>query len=79
MPLYVKDPEVDRLAERLSMLTRVSKTEAVRSALRHELARVEPPSEFVARGLKFVRDLEARAPLKKGQLVDKAWIDSLYE
>ncbi len=41
MPLYVKDQEVDRLAERLSALRKVSKTEAVRQALVHELERVE--------------------------------------
>ncbi|MCF3640239.1 type II toxin-antitoxin system VapB family antitoxin [Rhizobium sp. TRM95111] len=37
MPLYVKDPEVGRMAERLSTLRKVSKTEAVRQALMHEL------------------------------------------
>ena len=79
MALYVKDPEVDRMAERLSQLNRVSKTEAVRRALRRELEKVEPPSDLVHRMEAFVRDLEARAPRDRGQPVDKAWIDSLYE
>lgn len=79
MPLYVKDPEVDRMAEQLSRIARISKTEAVRRALRRELERVEPPSEFVERAMAFTRELEARAPRAKGKPVDKAWIDSLYE
>ena len=78
MALYVKDPEVDQMAERLSRLGRISKTEAVRRALRRELEHVEEPSEFVERGLAFVRDLHARAGPNR-QVVDKAWIDSLYE
>ncbi len=79
MPLYVKDPEVDRMAEQLSRIARISKTEAVRRALRRELERVEPPSEFVERGLAFTRALIARGDPKNGLPVDKAWIDSLYE
>lgn len=79
MALYVKDPEVDRMAERLSKLNRVSKTEAVRSALRRELARVETPSDFVERGLAFTRALIAQGHPAAGEPVDKAWVDSLYE
>ncbi len=79
MALYVKDPEVDRMAERLSRIGRISKTEAVRRALRRELDQVETPSDFVERGLAFTRALIARANREGGQPVDKAWIDSLYE
>jgi antitoxin VapB len=40
MPLYIRDDEVDALAVELKKLTRArSKTEAVRSALRHEIER----------------------------------------
>ncbi|HYC69222.1 type II toxin-antitoxin system VapB family antitoxin [Brevundimonas sp.] len=78
MALYVKDPEIDRMAERLSRLSRVSKTEAVRRALRRELEHVEGPSEFVERVLAFTTDLSTRAGPDRG-VVDKAWIDSLYE
>jgi antitoxin VapB len=78
MALYVKDPEIDRMAERLSRLSRVSKTEAVRRALRRELEHVEGPSEFVERVLAFTSELNARAGPDRGA-VDKAWIDSLYE
>lgn len=79
MALYVKDPEVDQMAERLSRLARISKTEAVRRALRRELDHVEKPSDLLDRIAAFTRDLEARAPREGGQPVDKAFIDSLYE
>ncbi|KQU65889.1 histidinol dehydrogenase [Aminobacter sp. DSM 101952] len=40
MPLYIRDNEVDALAAELQAVTgAASKTEAVRTALRHELAR----------------------------------------
>ncbi len=78
MPLYVKDQEVDRLAERLSMLRKVSKTEAVRQALSHELARAENEPTLVEKAKAFIRDLDAKHP-KVGPAADKAFIDSLYE
>lgn len=78
MALYVKDPEVDRLAERLSRLARVSKTEAVRRALRRELEHVEAPSDRMEQILALTRDLKRRAG-PNPQPVDKAFIDSLYE
>lgn len=78
MPLYIKDPEVDRLAERLAAQRRTTKTEVVRQALRHELERAEEPSEYLERVMAFVRDLHARAGSDRG-VVDKAFIDSLYE
>jgi antitoxin VapB len=78
MPLYVKDQEVDRLAERLSTLRKVSKTEAVRQALTHELERVEAEPTLVEKALAFVRELGAKYP-KKGPPADKVFIDSLYE
>ncbi len=40
MPLYVRDDDVDALANELQKLTRArTKTEVVRMALQHELAR----------------------------------------
>lgn len=78
MPLYVKDQEVDRLAERLSALRKVSKTEAVRQALVHELQRVESEPTLAEKAVAFVRELDAKYP-KKGPPADKAFIDSLYE
>ena len=78
MPLYVKDQEVDRLADRLSALRKVSKTEAVRQALAHELERAESEPTLVDRAKAFIRDLDAKHP-KVGPAADKAFIDSLYE
>lgn len=79
MALYVKDPEVDQMAERLSRIGGITKTEAVKRALRHELEKVEEPSAFVERGMAFTRALIARGNPEAGQPVDKAWVDSLYE
>lgn len=41
MPLNIRSEEVNRLAEKLALQTRVSKTEAVRTALTNELKRQE--------------------------------------
>lgn len=78
MALYVRDVEVDRLAERLAMLRRVSKTEAVRSALQHELEREEAVPSLIQRGLEFARTLRARGNPEIAAKSDKAFIDSLY-
>jgi antitoxin VapB len=78
MPLYVKDAEVDRLAGRVAAMYRISKTEAVRRALLHELERGDPgPS--VERTMAFVRALHERIGPERGPPADKAFIDSLYE
>jgi len=79
MPLYVKDDEVDRLAERVAAFHHITKTEAVRRALRHELEKVQAVPTIVERGMAFVRALHARYPPAKGLPADKAFIDSLYE
>ena len=79
MPLYVKDPEVDRLAERLASLRRATKTEVVRQALRHELEREEAKPTLVEKGVAFVRGLKARAQPSAVRAADKAFIDSLYD
>ncbi len=78
MALFVKDPEVDRLAERLATLRKASKTEVVRDALRHELEREEQVPGLVERGVAFVRELNARAKPDAAQPIDKDFVDSLY-
>lgn len=78
MALYVKDAEVDRLAERLASLRRTSKTEVVREALQHELDRIEGVPSLVEKGVAFVRTLRARSEREKGQPADKDFIDGLY-
>jgi antitoxin VapB len=79
MALYVKDMEVDRLAERLARLRRTSKTEVVREALRRELERLEAAPSLVEQGVAFVRALRAQAQPGDRLPVDKAFIDSLYD
>jgi len=78
MPLYVKDQEVDRLADRLSTLRKVSKTEAVRQALAHELERAESEPTLVEKAVAMTRELN-RKYKPTGLKADKAFIDSLYE
>ncbi|WP_348539989.1 type II toxin-antitoxin system VapB family antitoxin [Rhizobium sp. rho-13.1] len=38
MPLYIKDPEVDELADEFVGLTKTSKVDAVKAALKREIA-----------------------------------------
>ena len=45
MPLYIRDDEVRRLAQRLADARKTTVTEAVRSALAHELAETEKEEE----------------------------------
>lgn len=78
MPLYVKDPEVDDLAVHLMTLLRTTKTDAVRRALRNEIARQTGTVDLVAQTADFVRTLHGRAG-PHPQPADKAFIDSLYE
>jgi len=79
MPLYVKDDDVDRMAERVATLYRITKTEAVRRALRHELEKVQASPTLVDRGVAFMRALQARAVPGAARPADKAFIDNLYE
>lgn len=76
MPLYLKDPEIDRLVDRLARLRKGTKTEAVRQALRHELETLEGAPSLVEKGVAFMQALHARAP--GGKPADKAFIDTLY-
>ena len=78
MALYVRDNEVDRLAGRVAALHRVSKTEAVRRALIHELEREGRATPLVERGMAFARTLRERANTAEGTPAPKVFIDSLY-
>lgn len=78
MALYVKDANVDQLAQRVAALYRISKTEAVRRALVHELEREGAEPSLVERGIAFARALRARGNPAAGAPADKAFIDSLY-
>lgn len=78
MALYVKDPEVARIAEHLANLRKTTKTEVVRQALQHEMQR-EQNDDFVERVMEFARQVKAKGDPTKIQPVDKDFIDSLYE
>jgi antitoxin VapB len=79
MALYVKNSEVSRLAGDVAAALRVSKTEAIRLALVHELERVGAAPSLVERGMAFVHALHQSAPQDRGAPADKAFIDSLYD
>lgn len=77
MALFVKDPEVDALAEELASLKRTTKTEAVRQALRGELDREKDKLDLVTQSLAFAQSLRERAG-PNPRPVDKAFRDGLY-
>jgi antitoxin VapB len=78
MALYVKDPEVDRMAAELAEIRKTTKTEVLKVALRNELQR-EDKETFVRRAVEFARKVRAQGRPELGQPADKAFRDSLYE
>jgi antitoxin VapB len=77
MALYVKDPDVDALAQELASLKRTTKTEAVRQALRGEIDREKDRLDLVARSLAFACSLRERAG-PNAMPVGQAVRDELY-
>ncbi len=75
MPLNIRSEEVNRLADKLASVTRVSKTEAVRVALVNELERHEC-SLSAAERLKLLLDRIDAVP-DTGLAADKAFFDEL--
>jgi antitoxin VapB len=77
MPLYIRDNSVDQLAERLRKALRVhTKTDAVRTALKHELERIENATPMGDR----VREIQMSLGIggRTGGFDHKAFSDSLY-
>jgi len=68
----------EAVPRRAATLHRVSKTEAVRRALIHELEREGRATPLVERGMAFARTLRERANTAEGTPAPKAFIDSLY-
>ena len=60
MPLNIRSEEVNRLADKLASVARVSKTEAVRMALANELERRQRPLSLAER-IKPIQDRFAYA------------------
>ena len=75
MPLNIRSEEVNRLADKLALAKRMSKTDAVKTALENELRRVEESIPLWER-LKPLRDEIAAYP-DTGLEVDKAFFDEL--
>ncbi|MGG7539412.1 type II toxin-antitoxin system VapB family antitoxin [Rhizobium sp. 12,4] len=76
MPLYIKDPEVDRLTEELISLTKSSKVEAVKAALKHEIASHRgslPMRERLAKSLAMAREAGPFAPGDHKRETDEMW------
>lgn len=64
MPFYIRDPEVDKLIAQLVGLTGTSKLEAVKTALKHEIAHRKgslPTRDRLAKSLALARDRAVRA------------------
>lgn len=80
MALYVKDPEVDRLATLLAEIRKTTKTEVLKQALQNEIQREkEEKNSFVERVLAFATMARAQGNPDQGLPADKAFRDSLYE
>ena len=75
MPLNIRSEEVNRLAEKVAALAKVSKTEAVRIALVNEVERLERRPSLAER-LRPARERIASLP-DTGLEADKAFFDAL--
>ena len=78
MALYVKDPEIDRMAERLSRLSRVSKTEAVRTALKDAIERKRARKTSILKAIRKAQASAAAMGVRPGSDFDmKEFMDEL--
>jgi antitoxin VapB len=78
MPLYIKDPEVDELTNELIGLTKTSKVEAVKTALKHEIAKRKenlPIRTRLAKTLAMAREAGPMVHLDHKRLTDELWED----
>lgn len=77
MPLFIRDDEVTAMAEKLAKLTKASKTDAVRAALRHELERTQasvPLRDRLAR----IHEKAAKIGLPNASFDMKAYTDEMW-
>jgi antitoxin VapB len=79
MAFHIKNAETDALARRVAALKKIGLTEAVHTALVHELEREKAKPSLVELTMQFAREVRARGNPEKGLPADKAFIDSLYE
>ncbi|MBN8934669.1 MAG: type II toxin-antitoxin system VapB family antitoxin [Rhizobium pusense] len=76
MPLYIKDEEVNQLADELTGLTKTSKTEAVRSALQSAIAIRKanlPIREKLAKTLALSKEYGPYGPGDQKAETDELW------
>lgn len=76
MPLYIKDPEVDRLTNELIGLTKTSKVDAVKSALKDAIASRKAKLSMRDRLAKTLAMAEAAGPFHAGdhrRETDEMW------
>lgn len=78
MPLFIRDPDVTAMAEELTRLTRApSKTDAVRTALRHELERTRASVPLRQR-LTRIHEKAARLGLPNREFDMKPYTDEMW-
>ena len=77
MAFHIKNAETDRLARKVARLKRSGLTEAVHTALVHELERETAGIPLSERVEAFSRELRARSHPERGLPADKAFFDSL--
>ncbi len=75
MPIHVRDAETDRLVRRLAAKSGTGLTEAIRTAVEHELARLEAAVPLHERVAKIRRRIAPR--LRPPEQSDKAFFDEL--
>ena len=75
----IKDCETDALAHQFAPHKKAGLTEAAHTAWTRELEREQGKPSRVELGVEFCRDLRAKGNPAKGQSVDKAFRDNLYE
>ena len=76
MPLYVRDETVNDLADKLAREAGLSKTDAVRIALEHELDALSR-KESLAQRVAPLQERARQMGLRPGQGSDKAFMDEL--
>jgi antitoxin VapB len=73
--LQIRNEHVNRLAEKLAAIKRLTKTDAVRLALENELRRIEDATPLIKRLRPVTERIAARPPT--GLEADKAFFDAL--
>ncbi|QLF71563.1 type II toxin-antitoxin system VapB family antitoxin (plasmid) [Peteryoungia desertarenae] len=76
MPLYIKDPEVDRLTSELVSLTKSTKVDAVKDALKNAIANRKANMQVRDRLAKTLAMAQAAGPFHPGdhkQESDEMW------